>query len=72
MLRQTGVQYRATIRHVGESRGRRTMLGLTVIDQDSNPVVAFPGPEAHRPHSLAAAGREIVLSVETPFQFYIK
>ena len=48
------------------------MLGLTVIDQDSNPVVAFPGPEAHRPHSLAAAGREIVLSVETPFQFYIK
>ncbi|HHK9791067.1 TPA: hypothetical protein ACQZI9_005751, partial [Klebsiella pneumoniae] len=35
--RQTGIQYRATVRHVGESRGRRTMLGLMVIDQDSDP-----------------------------------
>ncbi|HGA3067410.1 TPA: hypothetical protein ACIR5J_004674 [Enterobacter hormaechei] len=70
--RQTGIQYRATVRHVGESRGRRTMLGLMVIDQDSDPAVVFPVPEAPRPHSLAAAGREIVLPVETPFQFFIK
>lgn len=70
--RQTGVQYRATVRHCGESRGVRAMLGLMVIDQESDPVVVFPVPEAPRPHSLAAAGREIVLPVETPYQFFIK
>lgn len=70
--RQTGVQYRATVRHCGESRGVRVMLGLMVIDQDSDPVVVFPVPEAPRPHSLAAAGREILMPVETPYQFFIK
>lgn len=70
--RQTGIQYRATVRHVGESRGVRAMLGLMVIDQDSDPVVVFPVPEAPRPHSLAVAGREVLLPVETPYQFFIK
>jgi len=70
--RQTGLQYRATVRHCGESRGVRAMLGLMVIDQDSDPVVVFPVPEAPRPHSLAASGREIVLPIETNFQFYAK
>lgn len=70
--RQTGVQYRATVRHAGESRGVRVMLGLMVIDQDSDPMVVFPVPEAPRPHSLVASGREIVLPLETPFQFFAK
>lgn len=68
--RQTGIQYRATVRHTGESRGVRAMLGLMVIDQHSNPAVVFPVPEAPRPHSLAAAGREILLPIDTPFQFF--
>lgn len=70
--RQTGVQYRATVRHCGESRGVRAMLGLMVIDQNSDPVVVFPVPEAPRPHSLAAAGREVLLPIETPYQFFVK
>ncbi|HGA5099706.1 TPA: hypothetical protein ACISXK_004657, partial [Salmonella enterica subsp. enterica serovar Weltevreden] len=70
--RQTGVQYRATVRYVGESRDVRAMLGLMVIDQDSDPAVVFPVPEAPRPHSLAVAGREVQLPVETPYQFFIK
>lgn len=50
--RQTGVQYRATVRCADESRGTRAMLGLMVIDQGSDPVVVFPVREAPRPHSL--------------------
>lgn len=70
--RQTGVQYRATVRHCGESRGVRAMLGLMVIDQNSDPVVVFPVPGAPRPHSLATAGREVLLPIETPYQFFFK
>ncbi|WP_233268288.1 hypothetical protein [Pantoea sp. BAV 3049] len=70
--RQTGVQYRATVRHYGESRGVRAMLDLMVIDQDSDPVMVFPVPEAPRSHSLAAAGREVLLPVETPYHFFAK
>ncbi|MCF3687164.1 hypothetical protein L2E26_25335, partial [Salmonella enterica subsp. enterica serovar Weltevreden] len=40
--RQTGVQYRDTVRYVGESRDVRAILGLMVIDQDSDPAVVFP------------------------------
>ncbi|MCI3067347.1 hypothetical protein [Escherichia coli] len=70
--RQTGIQYRATVRRAGETRGVRSMLGLMVIDQHSNPAVVFPVPEAPRPHSLAVAGREVLLPVETPYQFFIR
>lgn len=35
-------------------------------------VVVFPVPEAPRPHSLAAAGREVLLPIETPYQFFVK
>lgn len=70
--RQTGIQYRATVRRAGETRGVRSMLGLMVIDQHSNPAVVFPVPEAPRPHSLAVAGREVLLPVETPYQFFVK
>lgn len=70
MRKLTGTQYRATIRFAGDSRGFRTMLGLILIDQDSNPDVVFPAKEAPRPHSLEATGHEIILPFKTSFRFF--
>lgn len=72
MRKCTGMQYCATVRRAGQSRGDRVMLGLMIIDQHSNPAVVSPLKEAPRPHSLAACGREILLPVDTPYQFYAR
>lgn len=50
----TGTQYRARLRHVGDSKGERIPLGFIVIDKDS-PIdrVDYSLPQAERPHTLA-------------------
>lgn len=56
----TGTQYRARLRHAGESKGERIPLGFIVIDEDS-PIkrVDFSLPQAQRPHTLAKLGKEL-------------
>lgn len=70
--KQTGMQYRATVRYTGKSRGERTMLGLMIIDTNSQPHIYRPAPEAPRAHSLAMTSDSITLPIETPYQIYIK
>lgn len=68
----TGTQYRAVVRHTGQSAGVRCKLGLMVLDQASGAMVVQAPKQAPRPHSLVATGSEIQLpdGIDTGFRFY--
>lgn len=55
----TGTQFRARLRHVGDSKGERIPFGFIVIDKDS-PIgcVDYSLPQAERPHTLAKLGKD--------------
>lgn len=61
----TGTQFRARLRHVGQSKGERIPFGFIVIDKDS-PIdrVDYSLPQAERPHTLAKLGKELTWPTE--------
>lgn len=70
--RNTGKQYIARIRAVGQSKSIRTNLGCIVVDESSATNIFESLPQAPRPHRLDARGLEISLPITTDFHFYRK
>lgn len=68
--KRTGLQYRARIRGVGQSAGRRVKLGLMVLAGDDEPLVLMATPQAPRPHQLSASGLQITLPIETDLELF--
>lgn len=68
--KRTGLQYRARIRAVGQSAGKRVKLGLMVLAGDGEPQVLMATPQAPRPHQLSASGLQIMLPIETDIELF--
>lgn len=62
--KQTGIQYRARIRHNNASSATPCRLGFIICDSKSEALVVPSSPQGPRPHSLKNTARQIALPLD--------